>query len=124
MLITTGEIREFQPSVFGLMLEPCSAMVLPHVLNVDMPCVWLASHTPNPYLEWWRAEVSPRKDGDHHSVEMRSMSFDVQLPTKDFLALLSEFVDCGMSVLKVERKMPPTLCPQYLKEDSRYKILV
>ncbi|MBX7170595.1 MAG: hypothetical protein K1X72_06525 [Pyrinomonadaceae bacterium] len=122
-MMVTGEIREFEPGMFSLMLEPCSAFVLPHILDEQIPFVFLMNHRPNRYLQWYETNVQLRKDGESFSVEARTMTLDLQMPTKRFLELLSEFADSGLRLMQFERKLPDTLEPQYLKDGSKYKIL-
>ena len=119
----TGEIRELEPNIFSLMLEPCTAMVLPHVLNEAIPFVWLESHSPNLY-GWWQAQVPLRQDGDYFPLQVRGLNFDLLLATKQFLSLLPEFAEAGMSLLQLERAMPNGLIPRSLKDSDRYRVLV
>jgi hypothetical protein len=122
-MITTGEIREFQPGVFSLMLEPCSALVLPHILSAEVPFVWLEEHTPDNRYEWWKAQVPLRRGGQYFPLKVRLLRFDLMLPTEQFLTLLPEFADAGMLLLQLEREMPNGLIPRGLKDTERYKVL-
>jgi hypothetical protein len=119
-----GEITEFQPHVFSLTLEPCSTMVLPYILDEGIPYVWIANHAPNRFLEWWTAMLPLSKGGENQLLEVRSLSFDLQMPTTHFLKLLPEFKDVGIYLLQLERRLPGTLQPQYLKKESEYKVLM
>ncbi len=119
----TGEIRELQPNIFSLMLEPCTAMVLPYILDEEVPFVWLESHCPNLY-GWWQAQVPLRHSGEYFPLKVRQLRFDLMLPTKQFLSLLPEFADAGMLLLQLEREMPNSLVPDSLKDIERYKVLV
>ena len=123
-MIVTGEIREFQPNIFDLMLNPCSAMVLPHVLGEEVPFVWLESHCPNNRTEWWQAQVPLRRGGQYFPLKVRLLRFDVMFPTRQFLSLLPEFADAGMLLLQLERELPNTLRPEDLNDNERYKVLM
>ena len=123
-MITTGEIREFQPNIFNLMLNPCSAMVLPHILSEEVPFVWLESHCPSDHHEWWQAQVPLRRGGQYFPLKVRSLRFDLLLPIKQFLSLLPEFTDAGMLLLQLQREMPNSLVPRSLNDNERYKVLV
>ena len=118
----TGEIRELEPNIFSLMLEPCTALVLPHILNEEIPFVWIESHCPNLY-GWWQVQVPLRKGGEYFPLKVRHLCFDLMLPTRQFLSLLPEFVGAGMLLLQLEREMPNGLLPESLKDNERYKVL-
>lgn len=122
-MLATGEIKELEPKMFVLMLEPCTPMVLPYILDEQIPFVFLADHRPNRYLDWHETNVQLRKDGESFDVEARMTTLDLQMPTKQFLSLLSEFADFGLNLMQLEKKMPDTLQPQYLKDKSRHRIL-
>jgi hypothetical protein len=123
-MITTGEIREFEHGLYILMLDVCSSLVLPHILNENVPYIWLEGHSPHPSLEWWRAEAPIRKGGKLHSLKVRTLRYDIQMATKEFLALLPEFKDAGMLLMQMEREVPNTLCLSSLNEKAKYNVLV
>ena len=123
VMIVTGEIREFELGMFILMLEPCTTLVLSHILDENIPFVFLENHMSNSYLEWNKSNVQLRKNGEFFNIEARRTRLDLQMPTKQFLSLLPEFAEFGIDLMQLERKMPNTLLPQYLKDESRYKIL-
>ena len=123
-MITTGAINEFQPGVFSLYLEPCSALVLQYVLSEDVPYVWLEDHLPNAAYEWWITPMLLHKGGAYHSLEIRLPRFDIQCATQEFLELLSEFESAGMTLFQMHRRWPVSLQPRYLPKEARYKILV
>ena len=123
-MITTSEIREFEPGLYRLMLDVCSSLVLPYVLNEEIPYIWLEGHCPHPYLEWWQTEAPLRKGGEFYSLKVRTLRYDLQITTKEFLSLLPEFKDAGMLLMQTEGEIPNTLCLSSLKEESKYKVLV
>ena len=120
----TGEIREFQPNIFSLMIEPCSALILPYILNEKVPFVWLESHCPDNKYGWWETPVPLRRGGQYFPLQVRQLRFDLLLSTKQFLKLLPEFTDAGMWLLQLERPLPATLIPISLKESAKYNVLV
>ncbi len=65
-----------------------------------------------------------RKGGAYHTLEVRLPKFDIQCTIKEFLSLLPEFADAGMTLFQMYKRWPVTLRPQYLPKEARYKILV
>ena len=122
--MTTSEISEFEPGMFSVMLEPCSALVLPRVLLPEVPFVYVESHWPNPRYEWWDATVPLKRGGRAVNLKVRRLEFDISLTTAQFLSLVEEFADAGLTVLQLDRALPNGLVPNQLKPAERYRVLV
>jgi hypothetical protein len=95
--------------MFSVLLRSCSCSVLAHVLDPSVPFVWVQRHWPNPRVEWRVARVPLSRDGQPRDVEVRSLEYDLQLPTARFLELLPEFEDKGMNLYQMVRRVPDTL---------------
>ena len=91
--------------MFTFMLRSCTAGILAHILDAAIPFVWLRQHRPQPYLHWWNTQAPLSAAGSVHDVEVRSMEFDLQLPTPKFLELLPEFEESGMELFQMSRRV-------------------
>src|SRR5689334_17143696 len=108
-MITTGQIKELESGVFSLILDPCSALVLPHILADDVPYVYIEAHWPNPRYESWTAPVPLERGGQLHELQVRRVEFDISLATSQFIALLPEFADAGLTLMQFKRAIPNSL---------------
>jgi hypothetical protein len=70
------------------MLRPCTAEVLRHLLDPEVPFVWVVGHNPHKYIEWWGCHLPLSKSGVASPLEVRGLHFDRFLPTSEFLTRL------------------------------------
>jgi hypothetical protein len=104
------------------MLRPCKAEILRHLLDPEVPFVWVVGHFPNPYAEWWRCNLPLSKSSEASALEVRGLRFDLLLPTNEFLTRLSDFD--GLTLYQMKRKVPNTLLTERLDERNRVRVLV
>ena len=95
--------------MFSFMLRSCTSHILAYILDTAIPFVWLRSHTPKRYIQWWPTRAPLSERCALHDVEVRSMEFDLQLSTTRFLELLPEFEDHGIVLFQMTRRVPDTL---------------
>jgi hypothetical protein len=99
--------RQTEDGLYSIMLRPCTAEILRHLLDPDIPYVWVVGHDPYRYLEWWTCSLPLRKSGSTLGLEVRGLRFDLLMSTSAFLSRLSEFD--GLSLFQMRRKVPNTL---------------
>lgn len=113
-----------QNGMFSLMLRSCTAGILAHIVDPSVPFVWIRCHTPKRYLQWWSTQVCLSEAGLPHAVEVRSMSFDLQLRTNRFLELLPEFEDHGIVLFQMNRRIPDTLTLAGIPDEAMNRVLI
>ena len=114
--------RETADGLFSIMLRPCTAGVLRHLLDPEVPFVWVVGHDPHKYVEWWNCHLPLHKSGVASALEVRGLRFDILMPTSEFLTRLSDFD--GLVLYQMRRKVPNTLTIEGLDERNRTRILV
>lgn len=116
-----------RPSQDGLLhcltLGHCTASILRHVLNPEVPFIWLHRHVPQTRNGWWRASVPLSSSGGSHEFEVRDLEFDAQMTTEKFLTLLPEIEDHGVDLLQMSKRIPNTLRFS-VYDDAMNRILV
>lgn len=123
---TTNEISETAPGVFGVVLEPCSCQVLPHVLVPDPnSVVWLVAYHPHHIVEWIDMPLPLAAYAPAELLRARLPKFDVQFPIANFLERLPHMhAHAGMLAVQMERPVPDTLTFERLASDpNRHAIL-
>jgi hypothetical protein len=84
------------------------ASTLAAYLNPEVEFVWILGHMPNRRVEWWSA-VAPLSCSQNIFAKIRSLSYDLQLTTKEFLDHAESFDDHGLALIQSHRPMPDTL---------------
>lgn len=95
-------------SLYALTLKPCTTAILANALDPAIPWIWVRGHTPRRHLQWWHTKLPLAGEGTLHEVNVRSLQFDLLLPTKRFLDLLPEFQD-DLTLFQLARPVPDTL---------------
>ncbi len=120
--------HEFQfaqrEGVFSVMLRSCTCGILSHILDRAVPFVWIRRHMPQRSLQWWRTELPLAPTGRLYGVEVRSLEFDLQLPTESFLELLPEFEEHGILLFQMSRRVPDTLTLDRIAEEAINRVLL
>lgn len=114
--------RVLDDGQFSIMLRPCTADVLRHLLDPELPYVWIVGHYPNPVLEWWTCPILLGESREISDLEIRSLRYELLLPTSEFLARVAEFD--GLSLYQMRRRVPNTLTIEGLSERSRTRVLI
>ena len=114
--------RQTDDGLFSMMLRPCTAEILLHLLDPLVPFVWVIGHSPSRHLEWWSCHLPLSKSGVVSDLEVRGLRFDLLLPTSEFLTRLSDFD--GLALYQMRRKVPNTLTAEGLDERSRVRVLI
>jgi hypothetical protein len=104
------------------MLRPCTAEILRHLLDPQIPFAWVVGHFPNPNLDWWRCRLPLGKSGDPLPLEVRGLRFDLLMPTSELLERLHDFD--GLVLHQMRRKVPNTLVLDGLEDHNRVRVLV
>lgn len=111
-------------SLFALTLEPCTSAILAHALDPAVPWIWIRRHTPKRNVGWWRTQLPLADGGALHEVGVRSLEFDLQLPTSRFLELLPEFQDHALALFQMTRPVPDKLTLDRVSDEGVDGILV
>jgi len=110
--------------MFSFVLRSCTSSILAQILDPEVPFVWIRRHIPNYYVQWWNTRVRLSKKGMLHEAEVRSMEFELQLPTARFLELLPEFEDHGIELFQMTRRVPDSLTLNRLTGDALNRVLI
>jgi hypothetical protein len=89
-----------------------------------VPFVWIRRHTPQRWVAWSRYQVPLSRTGQLFDAEVRSLEFDLQLPTTRFLELLPEFDDHGIVLFQMSRRVPDTLMLDRIQDDAVDRVLI
>ena len=114
--------RRTGDGLFTIMLRPCTAEVLRHLFDPEVPFVWVVGHSPHNYVEWWTCHLPLSTPGVASALEVRGLRFDLLLPTSVFLARLADFD--GVVAYQMKRWIPNTLTLEGLEGRSRDRVLV
>lgn len=118
-----GELpRRTSDGLYSIMLLPCTAEILTHLLDPDVPFVWIVGHQPDRIAEWWSCDVPLSKHGKSYPLDVRQLCYDVLMPTTEFLTRLSEFD--GLTLYQMRKAVPNTLIAERLEERNRVPVLV
>ncbi len=106
------------------MLRSCTALLLKEVLDVSVPYVWIRRHQPVRSLQWWKTETVLKRNGPLHDIDIRSMEFDIQMPTERFLDLLPEFANHGLVLFQMSQRVPDTLTLDRIPDEHINRVLI
>jgi len=117
------EIRE-ESGVETLYVHGATVSSLAEFLNPEIPWVWILGHMPNRYVQWWEAELPTNKFGVSLKATYRNISYDLMLPTRNFLESLPAFEDHGIVLIQSSQRMPDTLDLSRIPESQQPSVLV
>ena len=109
---------------FSILFPAARCSILPHILDPNVPFVWLVDHTPVRHWGWWDTRCQLSATGPHHQVSVRMVTFDLQMPTAQFLQILPELSEHGMDVLQMTMRVPDTLVLSRLAAQEQTSILL
>ncbi|MGV3659687.1 MAG: hypothetical protein ACO1TE_05870 [Prosthecobacter sp.] len=110
--------------MFHLMLRSCTAGILAHILDPEVPFVWVRRHMPHRYAQWRKTQACLSERGVLQDVEVRSMEYDLLAPTARFLELLPEFESHGMVLYQMRRRVPDTLTLDGVADEAVDRVLL
>lgn len=96
---------------------------LAKLLSLSVPYVWILGHMPHRHLAWWHTSVL-LNDGDRISAQVRMLTYDMQLPTTEFLKCATAFDDFGLSLVQAHKPMPDTLDLLRIPEEQQDNVLI
>src|SRR5262249_28333630 len=99
--------RPTSDGLFSIMLRPCTAEILRHLLDPKVPFAWVVGHYPNRYLEWWKCRLPLSRSSEAVPLEVRGLRFDLLMPTSELLERLTDFD--GVVLHQMRRNVPNTL---------------
>ncbi|MDB5337265.1 MAG: hypothetical protein JWN70_2884 [Planctomycetaceae bacterium] len=98
--------------------------VLVKLLDPSVPWIWILGHCPNRFVQWWNTTVPLNDMGGVFSGSVRSLRFDMQMATHDFLSRSEEFDDHGLVLIQSHRQMPDTLCLERIPDSQQNNVLI
>lgn len=120
------EVRELASGVFGMLLDPCTPRVLPHLLRPEPESwVWVVAYHPHPVVEWIDLPLPLSADGPAERVRARLPRYDLQFTLPDFLERLPRLHGRGgLFALQMRQPVPDILSFEDLAADpDRHGIL-
>ena len=96
---------------------------LARFLHPEVAYVWILGHMPNRTIQWWQADV-PLTLQHNLRAQVRALSYDIQLPTRDFLAQAAGFDDYGLVLIQSSKPMPDTLHLSRIPESQRDSVVI
>jgi hypothetical protein len=114
--------RRSGDGLFSLMLRPCTAEILRHLLDPEVPFIWVVGHYPNRYLEWWECRLPLSRSSEPLLLDVRGLRFDLLLPASDFFERLSEFD--SLVLHQMRHRVPNTLSLDGLENHNRVRVLI
>ncbi len=99
------------------------ASKLASYLHWDVEFVWILGHMPHRQTAWWSANI-PVNPSESISAKVRSLSYDLQLTTKQFLAHAHLFDDHGLALVQAHRPMPDSLDLSRIPDAMRDSVLI
>ncbi len=113
-----------QPGIFTIRLRTCDSSILRYLLSPLVRFVWIKDYQPNPYLEWWRADVPLTKSEYSLDISVRSLRFDLLLEYPYFMDILGHFISQGLELYQLSKPVPDTLTMHGISRDNRMQILL
>jgi hypothetical protein len=92
-------------------------------LDPQVPWVWIAGHMPNPTLEWWESPIVLNTSGAECKAQIRALTYDMQLPTAEFIAHAEAFEANGIDLVQCRGPIPNTLELSRVTEAQRSEVL-
>jgi hypothetical protein len=108
--------------LFSIMLRPCTAEILRHLLDPEVFFAWVVGHYPNRHLEWWTCRLPLSQSGRPFPLEVRGLRCDLLMSTSQFLERFSDFD--GLVLHQMRRRVPNTLLFEGLEEHNRVRVLI
>ena len=96
---------------------------LARFLHPEVPYVWVLGHMPNRLSQWWHANV-PLNLQQNITAQVRLMSYDIQLSTRDFLSQAEYFDDSGLLLIQSNKSMPDSLHLFQIQESQQDMVII
>ncbi|MEY8688777.1 MAG: hypothetical protein AB9M53_02700 [Leptothrix sp. (in: b-proteobacteria)] len=106
-----------------LFVHAATVTALAKLLNPAVPYIWILGHMPHRYVQWWRTNV-PLNDTDCISAQVRMLTYDIQVPTAEFLQRAAAFDCFGLSLVQAHKPMPDTLDLSRIPEEQQDAVLM
>jgi hypothetical protein len=119
MDITKNQNGHEQTYIHGAYTSDFSKFIDPSI-----PYIWIEGHIPNQRIEWWKATVPLNKHGEPITGLIRTLVYDLMLPTKEFLAGIKLFDDHGIRLVQAMAPIPNTLDLSRVPELKHDEILI
>lgn len=100
------------------------ASVLAKFLMPKVPWVWILGHYSNESIQWWNTTIPLNTHGSSLTASVRGLSFDLQMPTTDFMSRAEDFDNHGLILIQSRHQMPDTLLLDRIPENQQNAILM
>ena len=123
--LSMDPIRLGEGGLYSLLLKRTPHAILEHLLDPEVPYVWVVGYMPRRRVGWWSGLVQLGSDHAPRPLEIRSLSFEFQARTADFLRILPEIpTDNQLVFFQMRQRVPDTLELERLDDRSRVRVLV
>src|SRR6476620_9419976 len=95
--------------LFVVALKSSNALDLTRLLDPTVPLVCLVGHSPDERVKWSAVEMPLAINAPAHRFRIRSLSFDLEMPTPEFLSSVQDLKSHGMHLLQLDRSLPPNI---------------
>jgi hypothetical protein len=119
-MIRTSERADY----FFVMLDTCDCSVLRHLLHPEADFIWIHSHTPDPSLGWWEADVPVSPRDILEGARIRAMEYDLLIDRATFLKELDRFLPHGINLTQLTRPVPESLWIPSLPKGREEAVLI
>lgn len=110
--------------LYVLNLGTCDCSILAFLFDPKVPYIWVRNHMPNPTIEWWKTLLPISMSDATRPVMVRSLIYDLQMETKQFLENLKEFIPFGIEAYQFNCPVPNTLTLNQIPVEKRTPILL
>lgn len=110
--------------IYILNLGTCDCSILAFLFDPNVPYIWVRDHMPNPTVEWWKTSLPISMSDAIRPVVVRSLIYDLQMETQQFLENLKEFIPFGIEAYQFNRPVPNTLTLNQIPVEKRTHILL
>lgn len=96
---------------------------LARLLHPEVPYVWILGHMPYDFVQWQQANV-PLNSRHNITARVRAVTYDIQMPTQDFLAQAADFDEEGLSLIQSHKLMPDSLYLFNIPESRQDAVII
>ena len=121
--MNSAEIKEL-PDGEVVYVHGAVVSLLARFLDATVPWVWILGHRPNPFVQWWQTTVPLSMTGTDFTGLVRHLSFDLQMPTQDFILRAADFDDHGLVLIQSHKPMPDTLSLDSIPDSHQNAVLM
>lgn len=117
-------IQKDSCGLYRIAIRSANARDLRYLLDPAVPLVHLSNHDPKRTSEWWKLNLPLSEGSASQLYQVRLLSFDIELATKEFLEKLDQFSSHGLELIQTDRSLPPNIVVRYLPRERATEMLL